>query len=211
MNSLWQISEGFGINTNILETNVLNLAAVIGILVVLGGDVVTSVLNTRRERILQTLSSADERFQEAQARIQVAEKAASQKIAEALIVSASVSDEVRRARSLLAAKTLEEKKRLEESHATAVAIAQRKANQKIQKTLVDKALKQAENQLEGLFLRGTAGTEGTLSPGVLSIQRYQISRRYRLWQSVPVTKLPDIPVLGRAKEEGTWKTFSKKK
>jgi len=59
----------FGINTNLLETNILNLAVVIGVLVYFGGDVLTSLLTTRKEVILKSLNDAEERYQEATAKL----------------------------------------------------------------------------------------------------------------------------------------------
>jgi F-type H+-transporting ATPase subunit b len=56
------LGNGFGINTNLLETNVLNLAVVIGVLVVFGGDVLTSILKNRQELIVKSLNDAEERF-----------------------------------------------------------------------------------------------------------------------------------------------------
>ena len=66
------LGEGFGINTNLLETNVLNLAVVIGVLFVFGGDVLTSILKNRQELIVKSLNDAEERFQEATAKLEAA-------------------------------------------------------------------------------------------------------------------------------------------
>jgi F-type H+-transporting ATPase subunit b len=57
------LGEGFGINTNLLETNVINLAVVIGVLVYFGGDVLTSILTNRQESILKSITDAEVRFQ----------------------------------------------------------------------------------------------------------------------------------------------------
>lgn len=64
--------EGFGINTNVLETNVLNLSVVIGVLVVVGKDVLTSLLNERKQKIVQSLNDVETRYKQAQARIEEA-------------------------------------------------------------------------------------------------------------------------------------------
>jgi len=58
--------EGFGINTNILETNVLNLAVVIGVLFVLGKDILTSNLEQRKNLIVQSLDAVELRYVNAQ-------------------------------------------------------------------------------------------------------------------------------------------------
>ena len=66
------LAEGFGFNTNILETNVLNLAVVVPAVFVLGKDTLKSILETRREKILASLRSADDRFKAAQLELDAA-------------------------------------------------------------------------------------------------------------------------------------------
>ena len=66
------LAEGFGFNTNILETNVLNLAVVVPIVFKLGSETLTSMLDTRREKILGSLRSADDRFKQAQLELDTA-------------------------------------------------------------------------------------------------------------------------------------------
>ena len=49
----------FGFNGNILETNIINLAVVIGIVVSFGGDALRSLLENRKQTILSSLQEAD--------------------------------------------------------------------------------------------------------------------------------------------------------
>jgi len=63
-NFYFPIGEGFGINTNILETNVINLAVVIGVLVYFGGDILTSSLESRNGRILKSLRDAEAKIEQ---------------------------------------------------------------------------------------------------------------------------------------------------
>lgn len=56
---------GFGFNTNILETNVINLAVVIAVVVSVVGDAVRELLKSRKETILSNLNEADKRASEA--------------------------------------------------------------------------------------------------------------------------------------------------
>nr|QKQ14621.1 CF0 subunit I of ATP synthase [Zygnema circumcarinatum] len=59
------LASGFGLNTNLLETNLINLAVVIGVLVYFGKGILTTLLNNRRETIISTIRDAEERYQEA--------------------------------------------------------------------------------------------------------------------------------------------------
>lgn len=66
------LAEGFGFNANLLETNVLNLAVVLPIVFSLGKETLTSILDNRREKILSSLRSADDRFKQAQLELDAA-------------------------------------------------------------------------------------------------------------------------------------------
>ena len=50
--------EGFGLNTNILETNVINIGLLIGLLIYSFSDVVKSTLKEREESISLNLDTA---------------------------------------------------------------------------------------------------------------------------------------------------------
>jgi len=60
----------FGINTNIFETNLINLAAVIGIVVSFTGSNLNALLEDRRKTILSNLEEANQRAIEAQEKLQ---------------------------------------------------------------------------------------------------------------------------------------------
>lgn len=54
-------SGGFGLNFDILETNLINLAILIGVLFYLGRKIVTNILTERRKRILEAIQEAENR------------------------------------------------------------------------------------------------------------------------------------------------------
>lgn len=60
---------GFGINTNILETNIINLAAVVGIVVSFVGNNLNALLEDRKKTILSNLEEANQRAIEAQQKL----------------------------------------------------------------------------------------------------------------------------------------------
>lgn len=64
--------EGFGINTNIFETNVINLAAVVAIVVSFVGQNLTALLDERQKTILKNLQEASLRAAEAEERLNAA-------------------------------------------------------------------------------------------------------------------------------------------
>ena len=67
-------NEGFGFNANILETNIINLSVVIGVVVSLGGDALRSLLQTRKETILKNFEEAKVRSEEAREKLALASK-----------------------------------------------------------------------------------------------------------------------------------------
>lgn len=66
------LAEGFGINTNIFETNIINLAAVVAIVVSFVGKNLSALLEDRKKTILNNLQEASLRAAEAQERLNVA-------------------------------------------------------------------------------------------------------------------------------------------
>nr|AYD72539.1 ATP synthase CF0 B subunit [Halicoryne sp. HV04044] len=60
------MEETFHFNTNILETNILNLSVVVGVVVSFGGDALRSLLDNRKQIILNNLQEAEQRANEAQ-------------------------------------------------------------------------------------------------------------------------------------------------
>nr|YP_010192248.1 ATP synthase CF0 B subunit [Athrotaxis cupressoides]QZN07910.1 ATP synthase CF0 B subunit [Athrotaxis cupressoides] len=53
-------AEGFGLNTNILETNIINLSVVLGVLIYFGKGVLSNLLDNRKHKILSTIENSEE-------------------------------------------------------------------------------------------------------------------------------------------------------
>lgn len=66
------VAEGFGINTNIFETNLINLAAVVAIVISFVGKNLSALLEDRRKTIVNNLQEASLRAEEAKQRLAVA-------------------------------------------------------------------------------------------------------------------------------------------
>ena len=63
---------GFGFNTNVFETNIINLAAVVGIVVSFVGKNLTSLLEDRKNTIVKNLQEANQRAIEAEEKLTAA-------------------------------------------------------------------------------------------------------------------------------------------
>lgn len=66
--------EGIGLNLDILETGLLNIIALVGILVYAGKDFLGSLLEERKATIVQNVQDAENRLNEAQSRLDEAQK-----------------------------------------------------------------------------------------------------------------------------------------
>jgi len=145
------LSEGFGINTNILETNIANLAVVIGVLVVFGGDVISSILTSRRDRIVQSVQSAEQKYQEAQEALQQANMRLDEAKQKAATIRAQGDTTVQQVVDLVARLAGEELARLEEVKNSTFALAEQKVTKQVQQELVSLALAKAFTKLETLL------------------------------------------------------------
>jgi len=67
--AIFPIGHGFGINTDIFETNILNLAVVIGVVVTFVGGNLTAILDERKNTIVNNLQEATQRALEAQEKL----------------------------------------------------------------------------------------------------------------------------------------------
>lgn len=140
-------SEGFALNTNILDTNIINLAVVLGVLVTFGGDALRSLLANRKQTILSTMQEAEEKAKEAQLQLEEAKQA--------LTNAKSKAEEIRKQSVVAAEKeknqillqTEEDAKRLEQTKQEIIQLQQKAALQKLSKQVVSLALAQVEERL----------------------------------------------------------------
>ena len=66
--------EGIGLNLDILETGLLNILALVGILIYTGKDFLGSLLEERKTTIVKSVQDAENRLNEAQKRLSEAKK-----------------------------------------------------------------------------------------------------------------------------------------
>jgi len=66
--------EGIGLNTDILETGLLNILALLGILIFTGRDFLGSILEERKTTIVKGVQDAEDRLNEAKKRLDEAKK-----------------------------------------------------------------------------------------------------------------------------------------
>ena len=139
---------GFGINTNIFETNVINLAVVITVVISFVGDAVRELLDNRKKTILQNICAADARAQEVQEKIQqaMAQLQAAEKKASEIRSQGLVSAD--REKKLCIQQAEEEATRLKQVKEDTIRLQQQKAIQQISQQIVVLSLQQVREKLQ---------------------------------------------------------------
>jgi len=138
----------FGFNTNILETNVLNLAVVLAIVITFVGDALRGLLANRKQTILNNFREADQRASEAQerlnqARIQLDQaKTKAQQIGEQALIT------VEQEKKQFVRQTQEDIKRLGILQQETLKFEQQKAQNQLAQKLVRLALHQVREKLQ---------------------------------------------------------------
>jgi len=138
----------FGFNTNILETNVLNLAVVLAIVITYVGDALRGLLANRKQTILNNFREADQRASEAQerlnqARIQLDQaKTKAQQIGEQALIT------VEQEKKQFVRQTQEDIKRLGVLQQETLKFEQQKAQNQLAQKLVRLALHQVREKLQ---------------------------------------------------------------
>jgi F-type H+-transporting ATPase subunit b len=136
-------SEGFGLNFDLIETNILNLLVVLGVVIYLGGDVLSSLLNERKQKIFATLKSANERFVEAEQKLAEAKQKIQIAQAKALEIREQGKVTAKQTTKTLADRTLEEIHRLEEGKQAILRFEEEKAMGQIRHQVISLSLERA--------------------------------------------------------------------
>jgi F-type H+-transporting ATPase subunit b len=118
--------EGIGLNLDILETGLLNILALVGILIYTGRDFLGSLLEERKTTIVKSVQDAEDRLSEAQKRLSEAEKQLSQVN---LVISEIKSETISTKKLLLESDAFEAKKDLKVRFDRALATFQSKERQ----------------------------------------------------------------------------------
>lgn len=140
--------EGFGINTDIFETNILNLSVVIGFLFYYGKSVLTDIVKSRKETILKNIQDAENKFREAEEKLLLAKNN--------LDNAKLKADQIRTQSSILSSETAknilksieEDIKRLKMSNLSTIRLEEERSINEVCQKLSELALNKAVEKLE---------------------------------------------------------------
>ena len=137
----------FGFNFDIIETNIINLAVVIAVVLYLGSDVLSSILQERKQRIFATIQSADERFLEAQQKLEQAKQKVQSAKTKAVEIRQQGNTAATQATKTLFERTEEEIRRLEETKQATLRFEEEKALSQVRDQVIQLSVERAFTQL----------------------------------------------------------------
>ncbi|MBW4572377.1 MAG: F0F1 ATP synthase subunit B [Tolypothrix carrinoi HA7290-LM1] len=139
---------GFGLNLDILETNLINLALLIGILFYFGRKVLTNILNERRINIETEIQGAEARLKEAQIALSKAQEQLTQAQAEAQRIRKAAEENAASAREATLAKAAQDVERLKQTAAADLNTERDRAIAELRQRVAALALQKVESNLQ---------------------------------------------------------------
>jgi F-type H+-transporting ATPase subunit b len=138
---------GFGLNTNILETNLINLAIVIGVLFFFGRKFLGDTLSERRSKIEEAIREAEQQQKEAAAALADAQQKLAQAQAEAERIRAAAEESAQAARTAILETSRQEVERMKETAVKDLNSEREKAIAELRQRVAAMAIERVEVQL----------------------------------------------------------------
>lgn len=140
---------GFGLNLDILETNLINLLILIGVLFYFGRKLIANILTERRARIEAAIVEAEQRQREAAAALADAQQKLTQSQAEAQRIRQEAETSAKKAKEALLAKAAEDVQRMQETAVQELNTERERAIAELRQRVATMALQRVESQLRG--------------------------------------------------------------
>lgn len=180
------MSGGFGINTNIFETNLLNLTVVIGVVVTVVGDRVRSLLEQRRQGVITILQEVDSKAKFREQQLLDARKAleTARSYAQEIRIQSLLTAESERSRILQ--QLQKELKRIQERGDQIVQIEYQRTIQDITSRITQLALSTTETILRsGLSPKGSSESPSVLKQKELNAVHVRDTfRQLKGWSTI---------------------------
>nr|YP_010045009.1 ATP synthase CF0 subunit I [Blidingia minima]AWX53122.1 AtpF [Blidingia minima]QPF96274.1 ATP synthase CF0 subunit I [Blidingia minima]QUX32852.1 ATP synthase subunit b [Blidingia minima] len=137
---------GFGINTDIFETNVINLAVVITVVITVVGDALKDFLETRKAKIIDNISASDKRVAEIELKLEEAQNKLAKAKEKAIEIEQQGAVAAKEEQALCIQQAEDEAKNLKQRKESSIELQQKKAIQEISKQIISLSLKQAREK-----------------------------------------------------------------
>lgn len=146
--SMYLTDQGFSLNTNFLEANVINITILLSGLVYLLKQFLGALLVARQQKVLSAIQEAENRLQNATSRLKEAEK----QLKQTEIVMQQIEQEAIITAAKVRQSILDQGKldieRLAEAGKVSIAIAERQVREQIQQQITDLAVRQVSLNLK---------------------------------------------------------------
>lgn len=137
----------FGINTNILETNLINLAILVGLLVYFGKKTFVQLLNDRKENIAQAIRDVEEQQRKAAAALAQEQQNLAQAQVQAERIRQEAEQRAQEAQKAIAAQAEIDLQRLKDLASQDLSSKQQMAIAELRRRVTAMALERAESRL----------------------------------------------------------------
>lgn len=138
---------GFGLNTNILETNVINLAILVGVLVYFGRGFLGKILSERRSTIEEAIKEAEQRQKQAEAALAEQQQKLAQAQAEASRILAEAEQRAQSVRESILAKATTDVERMKATATQELDSERERVIAQLRAQIATQAIERAEAQL----------------------------------------------------------------
>jgi F-type H+-transporting ATPase subunit b len=139
---------GFSLNTNVFDTNLINLAIIITVLVVFGRKILGKTLISRRENIETAIKQVEERANLAQQQLKEAQQKLEQAQTEAERIKLVATENAQTVRESILTQAAADIQRLREVGASDLNTELDKVKAKLRQIVVAEALQKVEVQLQ---------------------------------------------------------------
>ncbi|MCM0590654.1 MAG: F0F1 ATP synthase subunit B [Gloeotrichia echinulata DVL01] len=138
---------GFGLNLDLFETNIINLALLIGILFYFGRKVLTNILDQRQSKIAAEIQEAEQRLKEGQTALAQVQQQLVQAQAEAERIRQAAQENAEAAKAAILARAVQDVERLKETAAADLNAERDRAIAQLKQRVVAQALQKVESEL----------------------------------------------------------------
>lgn len=150
MTSLWLLATeggGFGLNFNVLETNLINLAIIWGVLFYFGSKFLGSTLSERRAAIKEAIQDAERRQREAKQALEQQKDNLAQAQSKAKEIVSAAKDNAAKASDEILAQAKADVEKMRAAADQDVAFQQEKVMRELRQRISQLALERAESEL----------------------------------------------------------------
>ena len=138
---------GFGLNLDILETNLINLGILIGLLLFYGRKFIGNILSDRRAKIEQEIKDAETRAQDSAAALADAQQKLAQAQAEAEKIRKNAEETAKKAKESILSQAGQEVERIKAAASQELDSEQAKVIAELRQRIATLAIERVESQL----------------------------------------------------------------